>query len=225
MDALSMSKQLHSGDYVAMYERKPMSRIERLVPMMRLRADDHLADFACGNAMLLPLVAESVASYSGIDFSEDFIAAAERRALACPGRHSFHCADIVDFCAARPAAFDVGTALDFSEHIDDASFDAIFGAIRSALRPGGRLYLHTPNLDFFMERLKAAGVLRQFPEHIAVRTAQQHVDLLVACGFDRDAIRVHRIAHYNVLRMLHPLRRLPRIGRWFEARLFIECVR
>lgn len=217
-------KKLHSGAYVEMYERKPLSRLQRLVPLMKLTGSEVLVDVACGNAMLLPLVADKVAHYHGVDFSEDFIAAAKRRAAANGIRNcTFYCQDIVEFCSSRTTTFDVATAFDFSEHIEDDGFVAIFTAVRQSLKPGGRLLLHTPNLGFFMERLKDMGVLRQFPEHIAVRSAAENVDLLHRCGFDPDNIRVSTLAHYNVLRIVHPLRHLPLVGGLFEARLFIEC--
>jgi len=218
--------RLHSGAYVDNYERKPISRLARLVPLMRLSPDDELADFACGNAMLLPLVAHRVRHYHGVDFSADFIQAGERRAASQGIRNcSFHCDDIVSFCTARPDRFDVATAMDFSEHIDDRDFVDIFSAIRGSLKPGGRLYLHTPNLAFVLERLKQRGVLPQFPQHIAVRDADQNRRLLEACGFAPADIRITELAHYNVMRVVHPLRRLPAVGPFFAARLFIECRR
>lgn len=218
------SLRQHSGEYVEDYERKPSSRIERLVPRMALHSHEELADFACGNAMLLPLAGPLVRHYHGIDFSPDFIRAAERRARSLGlTNYTLHCRDIIEFCREHPQRFDVATALDFSEHIDDADFVAIFGAIRSALAPGGRLYLHTPNLAFFLELLKERGVLPQFPQHIAVRDAAHNARLLREAGFAADRMRIEQIAHYNAMRLVHPLRRLPWVGRYFAARLFIEC--
>jgi 2-polyprenyl-6-hydroxyphenyl methylase / 3-demethylubiquinone-9 3-methyltransferase len=220
------SKRLHSGAYVEMYERKPISRIERLVPLLKLRGGELLADFACGNAMLLPLIHDRVKHYYGVDFSEDFIQAAQRRAAASGVRNcTFHCQDIVEFCSQHTGELDVATAFDFSEHIDDNDFVRIFTAIHGSLKPGGRLLLHTPNLDFFLERMKDWGVLRQFPEHIAVRTANANKELLRRCGFPDDRIRTTGIAHYNVLRVVHPLRHVPLAGKLFLARLVIECVK
>ncbi|HVZ33766.1 MAG TPA: class I SAM-dependent methyltransferase [Polyangiaceae bacterium] len=224
MSDLEDRKRLHSGAYVEAFEHMPVSRLERLVPLLNLRGDEKLADFACGNGMLLPLIHERVASYHGVDFSADFIRAARRRATANGiGNCTFHCQDVVEFCSEHPGAFDVATAFDFSEHIHDDEFVAIFAAIRASLKPGGRLLLHTPNLDFFMERLKDWGVLPQFPEHVAVRTAEAHTRLLVSCGFSEQRVRVRKLAHYNVLRVVHPLHHLPLIGRFFAARLVIEC--
>jgi len=131
--------------------------------------------------------------------------------------------DIRDFCAARPHEYDVAATLDFSEHIDDELAIDIYSAIRGSLRPGGRLYLHTPNLEFFMERARQFGIVRPFPEHIAVRDGAQNRALLEKAGFASDRISVEVIPHYNVLKHLHPLSKLPVVGPLFSARLWIEA--
>lgn len=226
MSDIEYQKKLHSGAYVEMYEKKPISRVERLVPFLHLKGNEELADFACGNAMLLPLISDHVAHYYGIDFSEDFIKAAQQRAAQhAIGNCSFFCEDIVEFCKAHRDRFDIATAFDFSEHIDDKDFLKIFGAIRQSLKTGGRLVLHTPNLEFFVERLKDKGIMKQFPEHIAVRTPQENVLLLERSGFASTDIVVSGIAHYESLRVLHPLRHLPLVGKMFVARLVIECTK
>lgn len=218
------SLRLHSGEYVSHYEQHSMARVTRLASRMELGGDEVLADFACGNAMLLQATHDRVRHYHGIDFSPDFIQAAERRAHALGvSNASFHCNDIVDYCASRHGCFDVAAALDFCEHIDDGEFVRVFSAIRSSLRDSGRLYLHTPNLDFLLEQLKHHGILPQFPQHIAVRDANRLIQLLETCGFSRASIQVTALAHYNAMRIVHPLRKLPGIGRLFAARLFIEC--
>lgn len=224
MSDIEYQKKLHSGAYVEMYENKPISRVERLVPFLRLTGNEQLADFACGNAMLLPLIHNRVAHYYGVDFSEDFINAAEQRAAKYSIKNcSFFCEDIVTFCDAHASRFDIATTFDFSEHIDDSDFVRIFSAIRRTLKRGGHLFLHTPNLDFIIEQLKEKGIMKQFPEHIAVRTADENVTLLEQSGFARADIVVNGIAHYEILRLLHPLRHLPMAGKFFVARLFIEC--
>jgi 2-polyprenyl-6-hydroxyphenyl methylase/3-demethylubiquinone-9 3-methyltransferase len=221
---LDTARRLHSGEYVARYVRKPLTRVERLAPLMDLQPHHLLADFACGDGMLAEVVKDRVAAYHGVDFSQDFIDAARLRAArAGLTRATFHCADIVEFCRANPCAYDVGSALDFSEHVDDSTFVEIFSAIRECLKPGGRLYLHTPNLGFFLERAKAAGILRQSPEHIAVRDLAQNIGLLRASGYDADKIEGRVLPHYNVLKLLHPLRSTPVLGPLFEARLFISA--
>lgn len=215
---------LHSGDYVERYNAKPIDRVESLARRMKLAPDARLADFACGNGMLLHALGPRPGSYDGVDFSPDFIASAkawaERESCA---NYRFHCDDIMAFCQRHPAAFDAAATLDFSEHVTDDIAVPIYAAIRQALAPGGTLYLHTPNGDFFLERAKDRGVLPQFPEHVAVRSGPETVELLVKAGFPREGIRLRYIAHYNVLKWLHPLSRLPLIGKWLRARLWIEA--
>lgn len=215
---------LHSGDYVERYNAKPIDRVRNLARRMKLAPGARLADFACGNGMLLHALGPRDGSYDGVDFSPDFIASANAWAEreGCTD-YRFHRDDIIDFCARHPGQFDAAATLDFSEHVTDDVAVPIYAAIRQSLAPGGTLYLHTPNRDFFMEHAKDAGVLRQFPEHIAVRNGAETVEMLVKAGFPREQIRLSHISHYNVLKWLHPLSHLPLIGKWFEARLWIEA--
>jgi len=212
---------IYDQRYVDIYDPHAIPRIRRLLPLVELAPTDVIADFGCGNGVLFELIAGRVAHYFGVDFSEPFILAAARRAEAkglANGR--FERADLVDFCARNPHTFDAAFALDFSEHVYDDQFVQIFRAINGALKPGGRLYIHTPNAEYFLERFHEWGVLRQVEGHVGVRTARQHIELLERCGFER--IDVHYLAHYlSFAAKFHFLGRLPVVGRLFRARLFI----
>lgn len=215
MDAI----ELHSGEYVKRFAESPIERVRRLVNAMELTAESKVVDYGCGLGMLLQCLPR-YGSYTGVDFSADFIEMARTLAKDAPNA-DFHCTDIVSFCEQNPSEFDVAATLDFSEHIDDETFLKLYSAIGRSLAPDGKLYLHTPNLNFAIERLKDVGILKQFPEHIAVRSAKQLVKLLSQCGF--SYVSVARIAHYNVLKHLHPLSHLPGVGDFFAARLWIEA--
>jgi 2-polyprenyl-6-hydroxyphenyl methylase / 3-demethylubiquinone-9 3-methyltransferase len=220
----SQSVELHSGDYVARYNRKSLDRVRALARRMQVTDQADVADFACGNGMLLHALGDRFGCYTGIDFSQDFITSAIRWAESRELRnYEFICDDILRFSAQNPARFDVAATLDFSEHIDDGLALQIYSAIRTTLRPGGALYLHTPNLDFIMEQAKQKGILPQFPEHIAVRNGPQMEALLAKAGFDRAKMKTRYIAHYNILKHFHFLRFLPLVGRYFAARLWIEA--
>ena len=218
-------RELYRDEYVARFPDAPDRRLVRLAPLFDLPPQARVVDLACGNGLLLDLVHERVASYVGVDFSSEFITAAEERAARrglVKGR--FVCSDLEAVLLARPDSFDAAFALDFAEHVDDDDFARFFRAARAALRPAAPLYLHTPNLDFVVERLKARGILEQFPEHVAVRDAARTTALLEECGFRR--IEVRFLSHYNpVLRPLHLLSHLPWIGRAFRARLFVVAHR
>lgn len=215
-------RSLHSGDYVDRFENsQPTFRIERLLQYIKLTPNLSIVDFACGNAMLLPFVYDKVASYHGVDFSEDFIRRCTTKSNALGIRNAaFSCKDINDFCQENPETFDVGFALDFFEHVYDDDLSVILRHIFSSLKPGSRFYVHTPNARFFLEIAKNYNFLvRQFPEHIAVRNLEQTTKLLRDAGFVIE--QSHFVSHYNILRLLHPLSFVPFLGNFFKARLFI----
>jgi 2-polyprenyl-3-methyl-5-hydroxy-6-metoxy-1,4-benzoquinol methylase len=216
-------KKFYEGEYVSAYEIKPLSRLLRLLPYFELAPADHVVDFACGNGMLLDLLHNKVASYTGIDFSEEFIASAKIRANQIGATSAeFICGDIVTFCNSHLGMFDKAFTMDFSEHIYDDDFVTIYSAIRGSLKPGGRLFLHTPNRDYIVEILKARGIMKQFPEHIGVRNDRQYQELLRQAGF--NSVTVHHLPHYlPPLSYLHLFSFLPFIGKYFKARIFIVC--
>jgi cyclopropane fatty-acyl-phospholipid synthase-like methyltransferase len=219
-DARALHGQAYAERFDRMHGRR---RLVQLLPLMRLEPGDDLVDFACGNGLLAAEAWNRVRSYTGVDFSRPFIDLAVRRAekLGAPNLR-FECASIEDFCAAHPGRFDVACALDFSEHVRDAEWRSILAAMRRSLKRGGRLFLHTPNADFLLERMKRRNIiLRQSPEHVAVRDMGDNLRLLRESGYEVAVAKFVR--HYNLLRFLHPLRGLPGLGRWFAARIFIEA--
>ena len=65
--------------------------------------------------------------------------------------------------------------------------------------------------------------VRQFPEHVAVRTPEHNAALLEKAGFCVNKLIL--IAHYNILRYLHPLSYIPVIGKYLKARILIEAIK
>ncbi len=216
-------RKIYDQTYVDRYDPHASQRMRRMLPFFNLSGQEVVADFGCGNGVLLELIASRVREYVGIDFSEEFIRAAEqRRDARAIGKGTFRCADLVEFAEGHPNHFDAAFALDFSEHLYDDQFLRIFRAIHGALKPSGSLYLHTPNAEYFVEHFRQRGLLKQIEGHVGVRTAGSHQALLVECGFVDVTIRY--IAHYLRLgAALHGLSVLPGVGRYFQARLFIEC--
>lgn len=219
-------KDLYDEKYVAAYEAwQPLSRLERLVRFLAVNESDRVADFACGNGMLMPLIAPKVKSYIGVDFSGLFIQAADERKkrLSIPNAE-FVCSDIEEFCLRHPTSFDAGFAMDFSEHVEDEEWLRMLKSIRSSIKPGGKLYLHTPNAEFFLEKMKKRNfIFKQFPQHVAVRSPAENVDMLQRAGFTVAAVRM--MPHYNILRLVHPISYIPFVGKYFKARIFIEATR
>lgn len=218
------SLALHGREYAERFDRRQgRRRLLQLLPLMTLEPHFDLVDFGCGNGLLAAEVRNRVQSYTGIDFSKPFIELARARAARISAHNvHFECSAIVDYCAANFGRFDVACALDLSEHVPDKEWLGILTSMRQSLKHGGRLYLHTPNAAFLFEWMRHRSFLMtQSPEHVAVRTMEHNVRLLHAAGFEVRTARY--VPHYNVLRFLHPLRVLPYVGPWLNARIFIEA--
>jgi 2-polyprenyl-6-hydroxyphenyl methylase/3-demethylubiquinone-9 3-methyltransferase len=217
-------RDLYRSDYVRRYHQEDRGRLSRLLPFMDLGPDMVVADLGCGNGLLLELTHDRVGQYHGVDFSSEFIEEARRRqAQIGISNASFHIETITEFCDRHEGALDRVFALDFTEHVYDEDLIPIATSIRRSLREGGRLYIHTPNLTFFLELLKDKGICRQFPEHIAVRSADQYVSLLRGVGFRE--VKVSYLSHYlGALSWLHAFSSVPAVGKYLKARLFIECL-
>lgn len=216
-------RAFYDQSYVDDYHAEDTGRIVKILEHINLSTEDNIVDFACGNGLLLPFIFKHVKQYTGVDFSNEFIAAAKQRAKAAGAENAhFHCGDIIEFCQLYPNEFDKAFTLDFSEHIYDDDLISIYTAIRSSLKDDGELILHTPNLDFILELLKDIGVMKQFPEHIGVRNVPQYKDLLEACGYSH--VEVKYLPHYvKPLKPLHWLAPVPGIGKYFKARILLIC--
>jgi len=181
-------------------------------------------DVGCGTGILASLLASRYGAYTGVDFSQAMVNEAQEIAAAKGLQHcEFVCTDAFDVMRDCPDAFDAIFMLDISEHVPDEEWAHIVREARHALKPGGIVYLHTPNLDFFIERLKQHGWIKQFPEHVAVRTARANMRFFKDA--DYGVVDCTTLPHYNVLRWLHPLTALPFVGRFFAARLWIAASR
>jgi SAM-dependent methyltransferase len=216
-------RAIYDQRYVDQYDPHAVQRMRRMQPFFELSGREVVADFGCGNGVLLEVIGPRVREYIGVDFSEAFVRAAElRRGARGLQNGTFHCGDIVAFCARHPNRFDAGFALDLPEHIYDDQFLAIFTAIHGALKPGASLYLHTPNGEYFIERLRHRRILRPIEGHVAVRDERENQVLLAQCGF--ADVHVRHLAHYlPAASALHGLGAAPLVGRYFRARLFLTC--
>ena len=214
--------KLHGEEYARDFEmNESLDRLRRLLGLMNFEPQSVVADFGCGNGMLMELIAHHVQEYVGIDFSQPFIDRANsRKDRLRINNAKFVCAQIEDFCAEHPDYFDIALAMDVSEHVPDDEWTSILASIGSSLKDGGKVYIHTPNAEFFIEKLKARNLLiKQFEQHVAVRTAGQNSAILHRAGFSR--VGVAFLPHYNFLKFLHPISFLPGLGKYFQARLFL----
>ena len=135
-------RAIYDQEYVDQYDPHAVPRMRRMLPFFELSGAEVVADFGCGNGVLLEVIAPHVREYVGVDFSEEFVRAAERRRLATGIENgTFQCADIVRFSEEHPGRFDAAFALDFSEHIYDDQFVRILYGHLSRVK-AARLPLH-----------------------------------------------------------------------------------
>jgi 2-polyprenyl-6-hydroxyphenyl methylase / 3-demethylubiquinone-9 3-methyltransferase len=215
-------QDLYEKDYVEKFEREQSPvRIGRLMQYINLPEDSRVADFGCGNGMLLNCLHDRVRMYSGVDFSEHFIIAAKnRQKMMGITNAEFFCESIESFCSRNHDSFDAGFVMDLAEHVPDKEWSGILSAIYRSVRPGGKLYLHTPNAGFFLEIMKRKNVIvHQFEEHVAVRDVSRNTRMLEDAGF--STLEVKLLPHYNILRYVHFLSFFPFVGNYFKARIFI----
>lgn len=220
-----VSDRDHKHPYYKIY-RDQKNRLLRLANHIKFKRTDDVADFACGNGLLADIISKKVNSYTGVDFSEPFILVAKRRQKTKGSTNtSFYVDDIVKFATENLNKFDKAFALDFTEHIYDRDLIRIFRSIRSTMKDDGRLYIHTPNGDYILEIFKKSGViLKQLEGHIGIRNGTELVRLFKKVGF--SSIKISYLPHYlKFFSFFHFLSYIPLIGRYFEARLLIVCVK
>lgn len=216
-------RKFYDEEYVAAFERHSTTRLIKILKHIDLNNRLNIVDYACGNGLLMELTSPKVKSYTGVDFSEPFIRAANLKKNQLDYTNAtFFCSDISDFCRNFKSSFDVAFAMDFSEHVYDRDWISILREIRMTLNTAGKLYVHTPNAEFLLEILKRRNlILKQFPEHIAVRTARKNAELIEKAGY--KVRNIWFIPHYNAMRYIHFMSYIPVVGKYFKARILIEA--
>jgi 2-polyprenyl-6-hydroxyphenyl methylase / 3-demethylubiquinone-9 3-methyltransferase len=219
-------KKIYNRTYVEKFlKNQSPFRLNRLIKYIRLSENYNVVDFGCGNGMLMPLIADKVDSYVGVDFSAEFIDEAKKKKQLLKIRNAeFFCSEITKFCDDHYDSFDCAFTFDFFEHVYDDELLEILIRINKSLKKGGCLYIHTPNSLFIIELLKSHSIiLKQLPGHIAIRSPEEIIRLLRKAGYSIKGL--HLIPHYSILKGLHILSYLPSIGKYFKARIFIEAVK
>jgi len=182
------------GDYqyVALHEGHPIQRfwhynkqltIARYLPPER---GDVVIDVGCGSGVISSFLAQSGARTLGIDASHDAIAFASRTFTADNlsfRRGAFH----EVFPLEEPV--DKIYCLEMIEHIYTHEAIEMLAVFRDSLRPGGRLYLTTPNgrslwplIEWLMDTLHLAPKMADY-QHLARYSPASLPGLCTSAGF------------------------------------------
>ena len=122
------------------------SRMVRALELADVRPGQRVLDIACGRGEVVLQSAMRGAYAVGIDYAQASMNIARE---ATSGSQASLARMDATRLAFRPHSFDVALMLDFVEHVYQPDLDASFREIAAALKPGGRLVIHTsPNRLF-----------------------------------------------------------------------------
>jgi SAM-dependent methyltransferase len=221
--------------YARMYEtnwftcpaRKWREREENLLALVEPRGGETLLDLGCARGDASFFFAPHVGRVIGLDGEPLAIEIARERARAQGmGNVRFLVADAARFAEIPDAAIDVAGAFDFLEHVTDQTLRGMLAEVRRVLKPGGRFVAYTPNREHLVERLKARNfLLKQQPDHIAVRTPRQILAFLEEAGLAVERV-FYPASPYPLYRYVDlALKNLPGLGRPFRFRICLRARR
>ncbi len=148
----------------------------KFVPLLNgLSRESPILDIGCGAGQMLQLLRDhGFTNASGIDVSAEQVRLATDRGLNAAVDDVFRC------LRESPASFDAISALDVVEHFDKSEQIPLFESIYTALRPGGRLIIETPN----GEGLFAGQVIYGDLSHLTIFSEGSLSQLLRLLGFE-----------------------------------------
>jgi len=218
---------LHKSHWFTNPPRKYEERNRDTLRVVSPRPSDRVLELGSARGGVTFFLARHAREVVGLDASDDALHLAESvRAAQGIANVSFTKGDVADLSMFEGASFDAVAAIDLVEHVDDPTLAAMLKECGRVLRPGGRLGLYTPDRAHYVERMKAHGfLLKQFPQHIAVRRADAYRRFLGEAGFrlDLDAWSVSPFPGVRLLeRALAPL---PFLGETFRYRILMRGIR
>jgi cyclopropane fatty-acyl-phospholipid synthase-like methyltransferase len=219
-------EQLHRVTKFAAPERKWQERDRDILALARPAPDKTVLDLGSALGDVCFLLAPHVKEAIGVDASPRAIELAGARFGARGFAHvRFVESDVADLAELAPSSVDVAGAFDLLEHVDDETVRKMLHALRRVLKPGGVFVAYTPNREHYVERLKAVNlILKQFPEHIAVRRPGEIRRLLEDEGWRVRSLRYSPAPFPGVRWIERALWRLPVVGPLFRYRILVEAV-
>jgi ubiquinone/menaquinone biosynthesis C-methylase UbiE len=220
-------ESLHPAHWFRNPPRKYAERNRDALRLLDPEKDDVVVELGCARGDLTFLLAPLVREVIGVDASGEALAMAETERVRRGVQNiRWLKADVANLSALPDASANAVAAIDLVEHIDDPTLETMLTECHRILVPGGRLAVYTPDRAHYVERLKAHDlILKQFPQHIAVRRAQAYVAMLKKAGL-AVAILGFSVSPFPVVRRIEKLLApLPFIGPTFRYRILIRGVR
>ncbi len=218
--------RLHPRRWFTNPPRKYEERNRDALRVVDPRPGDVVVELGCARGDVTFLLAGRCREVVGVDASPVALEMAEaERARRGVGNVRWLEADVADLSPLAAGSADAVAAIDLVEHVDDPTLAAMLLECRRVLKPGGRLGIYTPDRLHYVERLKAHDiVLKQFPEHIAVRRASDYVRFLTRAGFSVDLLD-WSVSPFPIVRHLErALAPLPLVGPTFRYRILLGAL-
>ena len=216
---------LHRVTPFAAPQRTWRERDRDILRLARPSPDQVVLDLGSAHGDVCFLLAPRVRQAVGVDASPKALELAEaeraRRGLA---NVRFVRSDVATLEGIPDASIDVAGAFDLLEHVDDDTVRQMLRALARVLKPGGAFAAYTPNREHYVERLKAHDfLLKQFPEHIAVRRPREIRALLESEGW-RLVELTYSPAPFPFVHWIEKLLwRIPGVGRIFRYRILLRA--
>ena len=216
---------LHKVTAFAAPARKWRERDRDILRLAKPSKDLTVLDLGSARGDVCFLLAPRVKEAVGVDASPRALEIADQeRARRGLDNVRFVAGDVATLTAIPDRSIDVAGAFDLLEHIDDATVRQMLHALARVLKPGGRFVAYTPNREHYVERLKARNLLlKQFPQHIAVRRPREIASLLESGGWRVDSLSYSPAPFPGVRWIEKALWRVPGIGRLFRYRILLSA--
>lgn len=220
-------EDLHRSHWFTNPPRKYEERDRDVLRVVAPTRAERVLELGCARGDITFLLARHAREVVGLDASDDALAMARAgRASRGVANVSFVKGDVADLSSFPDESFHAVAAIDLVEHVDDPTLRAMLRETRRVLAAGGRLGLYTPDRAHYVERLKAHDlVLKQFPQHIAVRRAGAYRVLLAEAGLAL-ALDTWSVSPFPAVRWVErALAPLPLVGETFRYRILMQAVK
>jgi 2-polyprenyl-3-methyl-5-hydroxy-6-metoxy-1,4-benzoquinol methylase len=155
--------------------------------LLDVRPGDRIVDLGSGAGGVSRHLAERGATVEAVDLSPVSVEVARRHCAGMPVR--FTVCDAAHCSHLESGGFDKATCCDLVEHVADEVMLGIFREAHRLLKPGGALFVYTPNRRHWIERMKAHNfILKNPPSHIRVHTLEEVTGAIRLAGLEIDAV-------------------------------------
>ena len=157
-------------------------RMRWLDELLDVQPGQRVLDLGSGAGVVSQHLADRGAAVEAVDLSPVGVEAARQRCPHMPIR--FTVCDAAHCNHLESDSFDKAACCDLVEHVQDNVMLGIFREARRLLKPGGLLFVYTPNRRHWIERMKARNFILKNPvSHIRVHTLEEVVETLQDAGF------------------------------------------